>query len=334
MTVLITGSNGFLGSAVVRVLSGREEPVRCLVRPGSDASAISGLPNVEIIRGTLNRPNDCQHMVEGIDTVYHLAAALGGAPADMFLNSVVATRNLLDAVMSQPKPARFVHCSSFGVYGVADLPAGATIDETTPIERHPEKRDLYSHTKHRQELLVWEYKKEHDLDIVILRPGVVYGPGAASAISNRVGLRLFGIMLRLGRKNLLPLTYVDNCADAIVQAGNTEAAIGEIYNVVDDELVTAKQFLRDYRKYVKKLPFVALPLFATRFLAKAIAWYSSYSNGQLPAILTPYKVESAWKNTLFSNHKLKSIGWQQRISTSEGLKLHFNHIANNFASLA
>ena len=65
--------------------------------------------------------------VAGCDVVYHCAAALSGAPADMFLNTVVTTRNLLDAMVkskapSTGKPPRLVHISSFGVYGVASCP--------------------------------------------------------------------------------------------------------------------------------------------------------------------------------------------------------------------
>lgn len=323
MTVLVTGANGFLGSAVVQSLvADGAAAIRCLVRPGSDASSIERLPGVTIVRGDLLRRADCERIVQGTTTIYHLAAGLGGAPADLAMNSVVATRNLLDAIVGTPRPAKLVHCSSFGVIGVADLPRQSKVDESTPMDPHPEQRDPYAFTKHRQEALVWEYQRAHQLSVVVLRPGVIYGPGGGG-MSNRVGLRLFGILLHMGRRNVLPLTYVTNCADAFVVAGNAEAAIGQIYNVVDDDLPTAKQFLKRYRKEVERVPYVSLPWIATRVMTAAIERYVDYSKGQLPAILTRYKVASLWKGNRFSNDKLKSIGWRPSVSTDEGIRRHF-----------
>ncbi len=326
MTVLVTGSNGFLGSAVVRsLIAAGESDIRCLVRPGSDASRIEGKPGVTIVRGNLLARDDCKRIVEGVDTVYHLAAALAGAPSDMVMNSAVATRNLLDAMVAQPSPAKLVHCSSFGVIGVAGLPRGGMVDETTPMDPHPELRDPYSFTKHQQEQVVWDYAREHGLRVVVLRPGVIYGPGGG-AMSNRVGPRLFGVVLHMGRRNVLPLTYVDNCADAFVVAGRSDAAVGEIFNVVDDDLVNAKQYLKRYRKQVEKVPYVTLPWLATKLMTAAVEKYVDHSKGQLPAIFTQYKVDSMWKGNRFSNTKLKSIGWTPRVSTDEGIRRHFEHL--------
>ncbi len=328
MNVLVTGANGFLGSAVVaRVLSRPEARVRCLVRPGSDVSKLRPVidrwgDRVEIVRGTLSNPADCLHALDGIAVVQHLAAALRGAAADMFLNSVVATKNLLEAMVRTGRRPKLVHCSSFGVYGVADLPRGAVIDETTPPEPHPERRDLYSHSKHRQERLVWEYSERHALPVVVLRPGVIYGPGGG-AISNRVGLELFGMFLKLGGRNPLPLTYVDNCAEAFALAGDHPRAVGSVFNVVDDDPVTAAAFLRRYQREVRKLRVVSLPYPVLMALSRAVSWYSEFSGGQLPAIFTPYKTATLWKGNRFDNSKLKGLGYEQPVSTERGLSLHF-----------
>jgi nucleoside-diphosphate-sugar epimerase len=220
-----------------------------------------------------------------------------------------------------------VYCSSFSVYGVAMLPRGAVVDERTPMEPHPEKRDVYAHTKHRQEELIWQYHREKGVPLVVLRPGVIYGPGGGAPMSSRVGINLFGLFLHLGRRNVLPLTYVDNCAEAFVCAAKNSQFNGEIYNVVDDDLIDAREFLNRYRNEVKKLPYITVPFAATRLMSWAVEKYHDYSRGQLPAIFTRYKTDSMWKGNTFDNRTLKSIGWRPLVSTEEGLRRHFAHLA-------
>jgi nucleoside-diphosphate-sugar epimerase len=156
----------------------------------------------------------------------------------------------------------------------------------------------------------------------VLRPGVIYGPGGGQ-FSNRVGLSMFGTFLHLGGSNLLPLTYVDNCAEAIVVAALTPGAAGEIYNVVDDDLVTSRQYLSLYKKEVKPMRSVPVPYFALMWGSRLVEGYSKRSKGQLPAIFTPYKTRAMWGGNRFSNAKLKGIGWQPLISTREGLARAF-----------
>ena len=169
-----------------------------------------------------------------------------GSPADLFLNTVVASKNLLEAAAGAVK--RVVLVSSFSVYGAADLPRGTLIDERTPLETRPEKRDAYSHAKLRQELLVREYQQRHGFELVVLRPGVIYGPGGGP-FSMRVGLQLPGLFLHCGRGNPLPLSYVENCAEAIAVAGSAEQpSRDEAYNVLDDGIPTCRAYLRAYQR--------------------------------------------------------------------------------------
>ncbi len=325
--IAVTGSNGFLGSAVVeQLLAQTDEEIVCIVRPNSSTAKLDRMVEANercsIRRGTLSTAAAAADAIAGADVVYHLAAGMGGgAMADVWMSTVVATRNLLVAMADQPV-RRLLHCSSFGVYGVGPLGPGGLVDESTPLETRPAERDDYSHAKLRQEQLVREHIATMDTELVVVRPGVVYGPGG-NAISGRIGLKQGRLMIKFGRNNDLPVTYVTNCAEAIVIAGQHPDAAGEVYNICDDELTTVKRFMRQYNKTVERMLVVPVPWPATKLLAKGVSRYHEASKGQLPAVLTPYLVESGWAGNTFSNAKIRSLGWAPKVPTDEGLRRHF-----------
>jgi nucleoside-diphosphate-sugar epimerase len=287
---------------------------------------------VELFSGSLSSKENAARALDGAGVVYHLAASLLGAAADIFLNTVVASKHLLEAISAATQAGgrsiKVVLVSSFGVYGVAGFPRGHLVDESTPLEPHPERRDLYSQAKLRQEKLFREYQARCGFPLVVLRPGVIYGP-RGSRLSARVGLELLGVFLYLGGDNLLPLTYVDNCAEAIAVAGQSAAADGQTYNVVDDDLPTCKSYLARYRAEVKPLRTLRIPYPAMAALSALVQRYHAYSKGQLPAIFTPYKTATSWGGNRFANAKLKGLGWRPLVSTDEGVRRAFDDFRAN-----
>lgn len=331
MSVLVTGGTGFVGSAVVEtLLSHGERSLRCFARPDSDRSRLEALQErypdarLEIAVGNLARRDDAGRALDGASTVYHLAAGMRGSPADLFLNTVVTSRNLLEAA-ARTRPARIVLVSSFAVYGVAGVPPGHVVTERTALDPHPERRDAYSHAKLRQEQLFWDSHRCEGLPLVVLRPGVVYGP-RGPALSARVGLRLPRLFLHLGGNNPLPLSFIDNCAAAIVLAGLSDGTDGEAYNVHDDDLPTCAAFLDRYKREVESIRSVRIPYAMLRVLAVLNEKYHAYSRGQVPAVLTPYRTAATWKRTRFDNRKLKQLGWRPLVSTDEGLRRTFQYL--------
>jgi nucleoside-diphosphate-sugar epimerase len=336
LKILVTGAGGFLGVHVIeRLLAHGHTDIRCFLRERSKAERLKQLAelypaaHLEMCYGNLRSKSDCAHAVADVSLVFHLAAGLKGSAAELFADSVVVSRTLLNALETREnismQHTRVVLISSFGVYGVVPLGRGARVDEQTSLEQHPELRDTYSHSKLRQEQLFWEYQRKDGFELVVLRPGVIYGPGGG-AFSNRVGLQVGSLFFHLGGSNLLPLSYVVNCAEAIVVAGTHSDAAGQVYNVHDSELPTAVQYLRAYKGNVKRIRSIRLPYFITRILASSLEAYHRRSQGQLPAIITRYKAAAAWGGNTFSNAKLRALGWQQLIPTSEAMAATFQYL--------
>lgn len=329
--LLITGANGFVGPRVVQsLLNLGFRNLRCFVRPTSDLTNLDALldgrknARVEVVRGNLLALNECVAATKDVAIVFHLAAGRGEKSfPDAFLNSVVTTRNLLEASLVHQCLRRFVNISSFAVYDNMAR-ASSLLDETCPLEQPAHRRsEAYCFAKVKQDEIVIDYGKRFSIPYVIVRPGYVYGPGK-QAISGRVGIDTFGVFLHLGGSNTMPFTYVENCAEAIALAGVTPGVDGEIFNVVDDELPSGRRFLRLYKKNVKRFRSVYVP----HAVSYALCWlwerYSAWSEEQLPPVFNRSRWHANWRKTRYSNQKLKSrVGWTPRVSTSDGLALFF-----------
>jgi nucleoside-diphosphate-sugar epimerase len=328
--VLVTGAAGFIGSSVVECLLNLGfNRVRCFARNKSsklEALATTyGKGRIEIFRGNLQSREDCVRATDGVAVVLHLAAGAGEKSfPDAFINSVVTTRNLLDACLQHRNLKRFVNVSSFAVYTNRNKPQGSVLDETCPVEAHvQDRKDPYCFAKVKQDELVAEYGKNFGVPYVIVRPGYVYGPGK-TAITGRVGLDTFGFFLHFGGSNQVPFSYVDNCAEAIVLAGTKPGVDGEVFNIVDDDLYTSRKFLRLYKKKVGKFRTFYVPRTVSYAFCSIWERYSDWSAGQLPPAFNRGKWHSLWKRTSYSNRKLKQmLGWSPKVSTAEGLERYF-----------
>jgi nucleoside-diphosphate-sugar epimerase len=331
--ILITGASGFIGSKVIEsLLDLGFRNLRCFARPSGRVARLEALVSrrgqearVSVVRGNLLSREDCLNATRDVGVILHLAAGRGEKSVpDAFMNSVVTTRNLLDACVQHGCLKRLVNVSSFTVYTNQKKPTGNLLDESCPLETHPELRgDAYDFAKVKQDEMITEYGKQFGLPYVIVRPGFVYGPGNEN-ITGRVGIGTFGIFLHLGGSNRIPFTYVDNCADAIVLAGLKKGIDGEVFNVVDDDLPTSRQFLRLYKRNVRKFRSLYVPHFMSYTLSYLWEKYSIWSEGQLPLSFNRRKWYGFWKRTRYSNHKLKTrVGWTPKVPMSEGLMRYF-----------
>lgn len=338
--ILITGSNGFIGSTVVETLLQLGfSNLRCFVRPSGNLNRLrtilKSFPNaqIELLKGNLLSKEDCARAAKDAAVIYHLAAGIEKTFPGSFMNSVVTTRNLLDAAVEFAALKRFVNVSSFAIYSNWNMRSGELLDESCELESKPvERAEAYTFAKLKQDELVMEYGRKRAVPYVILRPGAVYGPGSRQ-ITSRVGIDTFGVFFHLGGANQLPLTYVDNCAHAIVLAGVKPQVDGEIFNIVDDDLPSSRKFLRMYKKHGKNMKSVYFPYWL--FYAFCWAWekYSSYSEGQLTSVFNRRRCATYWKGNKYTNAKLKArLGWRPVVPFSEASRRYFEYVKKMSAS--
>ena len=332
--ILITGANGFIGSKVVEtLLSYGFTNLRCFVRPSSDLTSLNKILNsfdsstIELIKGNLLSREDCKKAVHDVSVIFHLAVAIDKTFPGSFLNSVVTTRNLLDSTLQGNSLKRFLNVSSFAVYSNWNIKRGGLLDETCEVEQQLVNRhEPYTFAKVKQDELVMEYNKKYHLPYVIVRPGAVYGPGKGD-LTARVGIDTFGIFLHLGGSNRIPFTYVDNCAEAIVLAGLRKGVDGEVFNIVDDDPPTSRQFLKIYKENLGQFRSIIIPYRIFYFFCYLWEKYSEWSEGQLPPVFNRRRCTAYWKGNRYSNQKLKDLlGWKPKVPYDEAVRIYFEYL--------
>jgi nucleoside-diphosphate-sugar epimerase len=335
--ILVTGSNGFIGAKVVEVLLEYGcRNIRCFVRPSSQRDRLDailrrleGADKVEIVAGDLRTPADCVRAARDVSLVYHLAAGFDKSFDDAFANSAIATQNLLEAFAGHGKPRRFVNVSSFAVYSNFRMERGAPLDEMSPTEESPRERfDAYTFGKLKQEEIVRYFGRGRKIPFVILRPGTVFGPGNRD-LTGRIGFRVSRFFFHVGGSNQLPLTYVDNCAEAIVLAGVHPGIEGETFNVVDDDLLTSRQFLDAYRRHVGRFLCFRVPYGTAYFLFALCELCAKYGR-PFPKRFNRRRCAAEWKGNRYSNRKLRErLGWKPRVPIEKAMEAFLGQFESN-----
>ena len=274
---LVTGATGFIGRRLTARLLAEGRDVRALVLPAEAAQvaanvAAYGLDRAEIIHGDITDRDSLEGAFAGVSRVYHLAAVVGDWGDDAVFQrvNVEGTRNVLEAA-AQAACERVVVVSSIAVYG-GQL-ATAACHETMPREYGV---GAYSRSKRAAEQLALDHHHLGYVPVTVVRPGNVYGPGAALWVDEVVRL------IRAGRAMLIDrghgdatLAYVDNVVDVLVRAGVAAHAAGRIYNVNDGSGVSWRRYFADLAAITgAPAPERSIPAPAARLVAAAMerAW--------------------------------------------------------------
>jgi nucleoside-diphosphate-sugar epimerase len=240
--VLVTGATGFVGRALVRRLLADGRQVRAAVRPG--ATALPREVETAVI-GDIGPETDWRTALAGVGAIVHLAArahVLRDSSPDV--HALYRAVNTLGALRLAEAAAaagvrRFVFLSSARVHG--DHSTGAPFTESSPLAA----TDPYGRSKAEAERGLAALAAAGGLDPVILRPPLVYGPGARGNFARLVRLVARGVPLPLGAvRNRRSLVFVGNLVDAIVRSLDHPAAARETFMVSDGEDVSTAELVR------------------------------------------------------------------------------------------
>ncbi|MBF2015720.1 MAG: NAD(P)-dependent oxidoreductase [Rivularia sp. T60_A2020_040] len=325
MKLLVTGASGFLGKYVVAEALKQGFQVRAVIRHISDEKRLPwrNFANLELIRIDLTQSEKLEDALKDIDTVVHLAAAKQGNYDTQYANTVTATENLLKAMVTE-NIKRLVAISTFSVFDYLHIPAREIIDEDSPIESQPTHRDVYAQTKLIQESLFRDFEQRNQGEVTIIRPGIVYGRN--NLWNAHLGINFKNrLWIRIGGNAQLPLTYVENCAQAIVNSCICQEAIGKTLNIVDNNLPTQKVYTEKIFQLLPHQPStIGINWAAMGWLSRS-AWLFNnlllLGKIKLPGILVPARLDARFKPFRYSNNKAQQIlNWQPKYSLDEALK--------------
>jgi nucleoside-diphosphate-sugar epimerase len=243
--VLVTGADGFIGSALCPLL---------------ESHGIEVVKATRKTAGDLNNPIDWSALLEGVDGVVHLAARVHVLrentclPLERFRQvNVEATRQLAEQA-AKAGVKRFVFASTIGVHGIQTN--GHPFTETDT----PNPCNEYAQSKWEAELMLKALAVQTSMEITTIRPPLVYGAGVKAnfymlmnAVYQRIPLPLACV------KNKRDIIYVGNLVDAILRCLTHPKAAGETFVIADGETFSTPSLIRNIGKHMLR-PALLLPI--------------------------------------------------------------------------
>ncbi len=312
--IAITGAAGYIGRHTLAQARVRGLHVVAIVRDSLHLpESWRNDAGVEVVVCDLAQADAAQiltHALKGTHAIIHAAGAMSGDVAVQQRDTLAGTTQLLEAVAALGTEApKLIHVSSMAVYGYDGASVGDLVDENTPLVSNPTARDIYCQTKLAQEDLVRRTAAREGLNLIVLRPGAVFGPDRLW--SSHLGVAVGPLLVRFGTAGQVPVCFVQNCATALVLAALWDRNHpGEsILNVIDTVLPDRGQYLKALGQSGWPRITVSLPLPLVLLIGRMLSYIPGLG-GRLPGVLRPAELRARMLPVRFSNAQARAcLDW-------------------------
>jgi nucleoside-diphosphate-sugar epimerase len=312
MKIFVTGGTGFLGKTIVKNLLADGHQVTCLLLPDDDSSS---LPGAEITRGDITRPDTLIHKTKGHDLIVHLAGAVGYGQTwnnCTRLNMEGTSHIAGEAIRSGVK--RFIHMSSVSVYGRV---SGKPITEDFPVKKI---KDPYGDTKIDAERILKKHAEKEVLDLTIIRPTMIYGPGDNLFLPKVIENIKSGNARIIGKgDNKVDCIHVSDVGDFVSAAIRSEKAVGKVYNLTHPDNMTWKEMIAEIAIALgAPVPEKSIPYGIAYFLAGCMEAISHVT--KKPPRVTRYAVRNVGKKYDYVTDRMrKELLFAPAIDLKQGI---------------
>lgn len=314
--VLVTGATGFTGQVLARKLVELGCAVVAIARSSSRREGLSGLP-IEWIEGDVFAPQVIEQATDGVDYVFHVAAAFREAKVSDEVYTrvhVESTKLLAESVMRNENFKRFVHVSTVGVHGHIDQPPANEECRFDP-------GDIYQRTKAEAERWIAQFSQEQGLPLTIIRPAAIYGPRDKRLLKlfKMARGRFFPLFGR--GQGLYHLIHVEDLTGVFITAALSPQALGEVYIAGNPAPSRLEDIARTVAATIgnPQLRFIRLPVWPLFLLADLCELVCKPLGIEPP--LYRRRVAFFTKDRAFDTRKLQNqLGYRYSYSVDEGLR--------------
>lgn len=309
--VLLTGASGFLGGAILATSKMRGVSIRPVFRSDELAKQFSGAEQAGVVVSTLDADSDWSAALSDVSVVVHCAARVH-VMKDAVVDQLEAFRTVnVEGTLNLARQAaasgvkRFVFISSIKVNGESTELGSAFSSCDAPM---PD--DAYGKSKAEAEVHLSLLSQETGMEVVIIRPPLVYGPGVKGNFKSLIDWVARGLPLPLGcaTNNRRSLVALDNLVDLILVCVDHSAAANQTFLVSDGEDLSTAELLGRIGHAVKQhARLLNVPVGLLVFMASLLG-----KKAMAQRLLGSLRVDIS--------HTCKTLSWNPPISVDEGLR--------------